>query len=173
MLILLVGGARSGKSEIAESLAQRLPQPVTYIATLDSDESDLDLAQRIECHRARRPSGWGTVEATAQLPEQLANLNGTVLLDSLGPWIARHEPADDVIALLCSRLRDRHGDSIVVSDEVGMSVHPPTDAGRVFRDALGAANRRVAAEADQTLLVVAGRVVVTAAVDVDPILGGS
>ncbi len=173
MLILLLGGAGSGKSSAAESLAARLPAPVTYVATLVADESDADMMRRIELHRHRRPGSWATVDASAALPDQLRTVAGTILLDSVGAWVARNEPGDDVVEELVGVLEQRSGDSIVVSDEVGMSVHPPSETGRAFRDAIGAVNQRLAAAADHTFVVVAGRVLMTAPFDVDAIVGGA
>ena len=85
-------------------------------------------------------------------------MSGTVLLDSLAPWLANHEGFTADIEGLCAELAQRTGDTIVVSDEVGLGVVPATEAGGAFRDALGTANQSVAAIADRTLLVVAGRV---------------
>lgn len=161
MIAVVIGGMRSGKSEAAERLAAELPGPVTYIATAIA--SDTDMAARIAAHRDRRPSSWTTVEPQlddpAALPATLTRLQGTVLLDSLGPWVAAApEFAVDACALV-DVLVGRDGDTVVVSDEVGLSVHPPTDAGRRFADALGNVNRTVTAAADRAWLVVAGRVI--------------
>jgi nicotinate-nucleotide--dimethylbenzimidazole phosphoribosyltransferase len=173
MLILVIGGAASGKSAAAESLAAKLPAPVTYVATLVPDESDADLMRRIDAHRRRRPSSWRTLDATTNLAGQLRQLTGTVLVDSLGAWVARRPPeAADVDALM-DAFATRAGDTVVVTDEVGMSVHPPTAAGREFRDAIGAVNQRVAAVADRTVAVVAGRAVLTAPVDAAAIIDGA
>lgn len=170
MLIFLLGGARSGKSEVAESLARRLPQPVTYIATLTPDTSDPDLGERIAAHQRRRPASWRTVDAVADLSQLLEETSGTVLLDSCGPWVAQHGPTDDAMRAVGAALKARPGDSVVVSDEVGMSVHPSTSAGREFRDRLGALNNKLAAAADRTLVVVAGRVLRTDRFDPDAVL---
>jgi adenosyl cobinamide kinase/adenosyl cobinamide phosphate guanylyltransferase len=171
MLILVLGGTRSGKSGVAESLADRLAAPVTYIATLTPNPRDDELLQRIDAHRSRRPESWATVDAMAGLPDQLRSFTGTVLLDSLGPWVARHEPNEAATTSLCDALTSRPGDTVVVSDEVGLSVHPPTEAGRAFQDAIGTINQRIADVADQTVLVVAGRVLLTTALDIDAIIG--
>lgn len=169
-MILLLGGARSGKSEVAESLARRLPQPVTYVATLLPDTSDAELVERITAHQRRRPASWRTVDAVADLPELLDGITGTVLLDSCGPWVAQHGPADVTVREVSAALKARRGDSVVVSDEVGMSVHPSTPAGREFRDRLGALNKELAAAADHTLLVVAGQILRTDRFDPDATL---
>ena len=172
MLILVLGGARSGKSAMAEQLANRLPQPVTYVATLAAADDDIELAGRIAAHRARRPASWLTAEAEEKLGEQLRELTGTVLLDSLGPWVALHQPADTAVAELCTALEQRAGDTVVVSDEVGLSVHPSSEAGLAFRDDLGDVNAAVAASANHTLFVVAGRVLTTTAFDPDALVAG-
>lgn len=172
MLILVLGGTRSGKSGVAEQLASRLPAPVTYVATMLANSRDADLMQRIDAHRTRRPASWATVDATDALSDQLRAMTGTVLLDSLGPWVALHEPDEAAVTELRDALTSRVGDAVVVSDEVGMSIHAPTDAGRAFQDAVGTINRRLAEVADETLLVVAGRVLQTAPVAIDSIFDG-
>lgn len=156
MITLVLGGARSGKSAVAESLAGRLAPPVTYIATLEVGD-DADLAARVEGHRARRPPGWRTIEAGADLPVVLRAVEGSVLVDSLGPWVSAAPGMAVDAAELCRALTARGGDTVVVSEEVGLSVHPSTLEGRLFRDAVGALNREVAAHADDVILVVAGR----------------
>jgi adenosyl cobinamide kinase/adenosyl cobinamide phosphate guanylyltransferase len=161
VITLVLGGARSGKSAIAEGVAARLPGPVTYVAT--GIVTDDDMAARIAAHRAKRPSSWTTVEldGDGDLAACLRGKSGTVVVDSLGTWVAGRTPADleadgeKLVGALC----DRAGDTVVVSDEVGMSVHPMTESGRHFVDALGALNQAVAAVADEVLLAVAGRAV--------------
>jgi adenosylcobinamide kinase / adenosylcobinamide-phosphate guanylyltransferase len=155
---LVLGGVRSGKSELAERLAERAPEPVTYVATYVPDPADGDMAARIAAHRHRRPDGWSTVEAGAQLPAALAEVQGPALVDSLGTWLAAHPDLDPDVDALCRALGARLADTVVVSEEVGLGVHPETVAGRRFADQLGAANRAVAALADTVLLVVAGQV---------------
>lgn len=156
MITLILGGARSGKSVVAEDAVSRLPLPVTYVATLDVGD-DADLAARVASHRARRPSTWATVEAASDLPGVLREVAGSVLVDSLGPWVSAVPDMAVDAGALCSALAERDGDSVVVSEEVGLSVHPSSEQGRLFRDALGALNQAVAAQADEVVLVVAGR----------------
>jgi adenosyl cobinamide kinase/adenosyl cobinamide phosphate guanylyltransferase len=155
VITLVLGGARSGKSAAAERLASRSSPHVTYVAT--AEVIDADMAARVAAHQARRPRGWTTIEAGVDLPEVLERVSGSVLVDSLGTWLARgNDFAVDVDAL-CSSLCGRAGDTVVVSEEVGLGVHPSTDSGRRFRDALGLVNQAVAARADAVWLVVAGR----------------
>lgn len=155
MITLVLGGVRSGKSEVAERLAG--PGPGTYLATGLVTPGDDDFAARIDRHRARRPASWATVEEARAVPAVLARLHGPVLLDALGTWVANDLRPD--IDALVDALVTRHGDTIVVSEEVGLGVHPVTEAGRAFADRLGEANRRVAEVADRCLLVVAGRII--------------
>jgi adenosylcobinamide kinase/adenosylcobinamide-phosphate guanylyltransferase len=155
VISLVLGGARSGKSAVAEALAERAGPPVTYLAT--GRAADDDMAARIAVHQARRPATWETVEAVEDLPAVLAGLRGTVLLDALGTWLAGHAELRVDAGALCAALRARPGTTVVVSDEVGLGVHPGTEVGRRFRDALGELNQAVAAVADETILVVAGR----------------
>ena len=153
----MLGGVRSGKSEVAERLAGAGASagPVTYVATgLPGDE---DFAARVALHRARRPAHWSTIEEPRAVPPLLARLPGPVLLDALGTWIANDPHAD--VGELVTALTTRQGDTVVVSEEVGLGVHPPTEIGRLFADRLGETNRRVAEVADRCLLVVAGRVI--------------
>jgi adenosylcobinamide kinase/adenosylcobinamide-phosphate guanylyltransferase len=164
-ITLVLGGARSGKSEVAERLAHKVGPAVTYVATgaIRADDSEWD--DRIRRHRERRPAGWTTLEVGlgGDLAAVLGACSGPALVDSLGAWVAGLPGfGDDGIAgSLCAALtsrRDAGQATIIVSDEVGMGVHPSTTAGRQFRDALGVVNREAAAVADSVLLVVAGRV---------------
>jgi adenosyl cobinamide kinase/adenosyl cobinamide phosphate guanylyltransferase len=164
MIVLVVGGARSGKSEVAEHLAREIGGPVTFVAT--GVATDPEMAARIEAHRARRPAEWRTVELGkgVDLVGTVASLEGIVLVDALGSWVARaHDMRVDAPALV-DAVRARTGSTILVTDEVGLSVHAPTDAGRRFADELGALNTAVAAVADRAVLIVAGRVVPLATV---------
>lgn len=155
VITLVLGGTRSGKSEHAERLAADAGQPVTYLAT--AVVSDADFADRVERHRARRPSDWSIIDTGADLVPALLETEGLVLVDSLGTWVAAHHDFVVDASFLTDALAARTGDSIVVSEEVGLSVHPPTELGRRFVDSLGDVNRAVADVADHVLLVVAGR----------------
>lgn len=158
MITLVLGGARSGKSAVAERMAATTAAPVTYVATAAVDPTDSDHAARIAQHRARRDPAWSTLEAGADLAACLAVVEGTVLVDSLGTWVTAHpDLAVDTEALVAA-LAARPGDSVIVSEEVGLGVHPSSELGRRFRDVLGSVNVAVADIADDVLLVVAGRV---------------
>lgn len=154
---LVLGGARSGKSEFAERLVTGLGPSVTYVATAVIDPDDTDHRRRIEEHRARRPRSWSTIEVAAELPARLRELSGPALVDSLGTWVTAFPDLGADPAPLCEALVARDGPSVIVSEEVGLGVHPPTELGRQFADVLGAVNQAVAAIASDAYLVVAGR----------------
>lgn len=162
MITLFLGGANSGKSLVAERCVSTLGEPVTYLATwrlADPAQPDAGMDERIARHRSRRSPDWATRELARDesLAQVLETLEGVVLLDALGTWVAgAPEFAVDVNAL-CSALLRRTGPTVVVSDEVGLGVHPSTASGRRFREALGPVNEAVAAVADAVWLVVAGR----------------
>lgn len=163
MITLVLGGARSGKSLIAEQLAGSHGGAVTYVATAVTAPGDADHAARIDAHRARRPGDWDTIECSraSDLARCLRRIRGVALVDSLGSWVALRpdfdvgDETDDLLAALV----EREGSTVLVSEEVGLAVHPPTEAGRRYVEAMGALNQRVAAVADRALLVVAGRAV--------------
>jgi len=162
MVTLVLGGTRSGKSMMAERLAADLASDgdgaVTYVATMSITDEDME--RRVAAHRARRPATWSTVEvrSSAELPRVLARLDGIALVDSLGTWVASAPDLKVDDRALLAALQERSGSTVVVSEEVGLAVHPPTAAGRAFVDALGQLNQAVAALAGRVLLVVAGRV---------------
>jgi adenosyl cobinamide kinase/adenosyl cobinamide phosphate guanylyltransferase len=168
-IIFVLGGARSGKSEIAERLAGRMGPAVTYVATGPApDTSDPGWAARVDAHRTRRPLTWATIEPAdpRELGTILGSLKGPALVDSLGAWIAGLPDFDaegSWGAAMVEGLSRRAEDSaptVVVSDEVGLGVHPSTRLGGHFRDALGRLNAQVGAVASQAYLVVAGRALV-------------
>jgi adenosylcobinamide kinase / adenosylcobinamide-phosphate guanylyltransferase len=160
---LVLGGARSGKSALAEDLAFNLGgDSVLYVATADLTADDADLARRVEAHRQRRPISWKTFEVAngglQGVAEEAGGFAG-VLLDSLTLWVAARMAAGDALDELVEFLeaaQDLKTRFVVVSDEVGMGVVPETPAGREFRDLLGLANARVAASAREVHLCVAG-----------------
>jgi adenosylcobinamide kinase/adenosylcobinamide-phosphate guanylyltransferase len=158
VIALVLGGSRSGKSAVAERWVATLPEPVTYVATSVVDPGDASFAARIDAHRRRRPAGWSTLEVGCGLAPALATLEGTVLVDALGTWVAAHDDFAVDVGELVAALRARPGDTVLVSDEVGLGVHPSTEVGGRFRDTLGTVNAAVADVADRVALVVAGRV---------------
>ncbi len=162
-MILLLGGARSGKSSLAVSLASRISQPVCFIATARPD--DEEMAERIAHHRRQRPEEWTVIEAPIEVPEALrgASDGETILLDCVTLWISNLMVGDDedsirdMVEDALTACRRHRGEVVVVSNEVGMGLVPMAPAGRRFRDLQGWANQRFAAVADIAYLVVAGK----------------
>jgi adenosylcobinamide hydrolase len=155
-VVLVLGGTRSGKSAYAEGLLAHLPA-VTYLATATVDPGDADHVERIRRHRDRRPATWTTREVGADLPAALADVDGPVLVDSLGTWVASHADLDPDVDALVTALAQRRWPTVVVAEEVGLSLHAPTPVGRRFVDALGRVNAAVGEVVDRAVLVVAGR----------------
>lgn len=155
---LILGGARSGKSRFAESLAHG---SCHYIATAQA--LDDEMRERINQHKVRRERGWVTHEESYNIPEVLVALNAAenfVLVDCLTIWLsnqmlANHDwraAADDLRAALMAQ----KADVVLVSNEVGLGIVPETALGREFRDAQGALNQQVAAQSDNVVFMAAG-----------------
>jgi len=158
-LTLVLGGARSGKSRFAESLARDRAGPRTYIAT--AEPFDEEMRQRIAKHRDQRAGeGWETIEAPLDPAAILAQASGLVLLDCVTVWLgnlmhhARDLPAE--VAKLCAALEACPAEVILVSNEVGLSIVPENAMARRFRDEQGRANQALAGIASEVFLVVAG-----------------
>jgi adenosylcobinamide kinase / adenosylcobinamide-phosphate guanylyltransferase len=163
--LLLLGGARAGKSSLAQEIALRSGAAVTVVAT--AEPRDAEMANRIASHQDSRPESWATVEEPVELPRAVRDApdSGFLLVDCLTLWVSNLIEADvppaailaragEVAAALCSRT----GGAVVVSNEVGLGIVPDNELARVFRDAVGSVNAAFAALADRTGLVVAGRV---------------
>jgi adenosylcobinamide kinase/adenosylcobinamide-phosphate guanylyltransferase len=168
-LILVTGGARGGKSRYAQARAADLGgDRVTVIATARSVDAEME--RRIARHREQRPVAWTTVEAPRRVGDAiLAARTDVVLLDCLsvlaGNALADARPQDEGAAMdamrsetdgLLGAVQRRDGTLVVVTNEVGFGVHPPTSLGRWFRDGLGEANRRIAEIAHEVVLMVSG-----------------
>lgn len=165
--VLVVGGARSGKSSWAE--AQFADREIDYVATSYADPDDAEWAERIRLHRERRPAHWRTIE-TMDVAGVLRDDGPPVLVDCLAVWITRvldrigawedqpgwreslTEATDELVAAVAGTRRS----CILVSNEVGSGVVPAHASGRLFRDELGRLNARVAAACDQLWHVTAG-----------------
>ncbi len=166
-LILILGGARSGKSACAESLA-RQGERTLFVATAEA--LDDDMKRRIEKHRARRPAAWDTLEEpldpVAAIPSALAG-HDTLLIDCLTLWVSNlllqlgdDADAETEILSRAGALLDLYDRTearwILVSNEVGLGVAPATELGRNYRDVLGRVNQLFASRADKVYLMVAG-----------------
>jgi adenosylcobinamide kinase/adenosylcobinamide-phosphate guanylyltransferase len=163
---LILGGARSGKSDFAQALArQRGDDDVLFVATAEA--RDEEMRARIEGHRAARPANWKTLEAPRRLARALLSAPTTrvVVLDCVTLWVsnvllAKENVAADAMASELNEFLVWHRSAlcelIVVSNEVGMGLVPENVLGRTFRDLLGMVNKRFAEEADEVFFLVAG-----------------
>lgn len=167
-LILVTGGARSGKSSFAQSFAARLGgESVLFVAT--AQPRDPEMAQRIEAHRLSRPAAWATLEAPRQVGQaiQSAPPTSVILVDCLTLLVsnvllalddgcaAEAVMTDEVVSLLKVG-RSRSEALVVVTNEVGLGIVPGNPLARQYRDLLGRGNAFIAAEADEVYLLVAG-----------------
>ncbi len=163
-VVLVLGGVRSGKSRYAQELAKR-GQRVAFLATAEA--RDDDMRQRIDRHREDRPATWTTVEEPVALEDALQQCAGqfdTILIDCLTVWtsnLMEHDGSDcqRIFARadrLAQVLRAASGTVIVVSNEVGSGIVPDNEMARLYRDLLGGINQRIAAAADEVVLLVAG-----------------
>jgi adenosylcobinamide kinase/adenosylcobinamide-phosphate guanylyltransferase len=165
-IIVVGGGVRSGKSSFALARAEALGTRRVFVATGQALDGEMD--ERITRHRAERGDRFTTVEAPVELPAALAALDDDVqvaLIDCLTLWLSnllvRDEPVARVLARvdeLVAVLARRRFHAIVVTNEVGMGVVPPSALGRAFRDVAGTAHQRLAAVADELHLAVLGTV---------------
>jgi adenosylcobinamide kinase / adenosylcobinamide-phosphate guanylyltransferase len=172
---LILGGARSGKSLLAEKRAAESGLRVVYLATAEACDSEM--ARRIAHHRERRPSDWGCAEEKLHLAAKLRELaapNTCVLVDCLTLWLsnllfagraAAQAEAGEAIdcpllqgetTALIELLPQLPGHVILVSNEVGWGIVPMQPVSRIFADEQGRLNQRVAAVCDQVTLVAAG-----------------
>jgi adenosyl cobinamide kinase/adenosyl cobinamide phosphate guanylyltransferase len=160
-LVVLLGGARSGKSALAVRLAAERGAPVTFVATAQA--GDQEMAERIRRHRRERPAEWSTIEEPLDLlaAVERAPASDTLIVDCLSLWVANVlETVDDVEdrgEAAAATAAARSGLTVAVSNEVGLGIVPATPLGRRYRDVLGRVNTIWADVADEAVLVVAGR----------------
>ena len=157
--ILITGGARSGKSQLAERLIADLGPYPTYIAT--SEVRDAEMADRVTQHRNRRGPEWQLIEEPFDLTGALTRTSGPVLVDCLTLWLTNLMLADrdwqqaaDALALAIPILPHP---AIFVTNEVGLGIVPENALARRFRDAAGRLNQTVAETVDEVYLCVAGQ----------------
>jgi adenosylcobinamide kinase / adenosylcobinamide-phosphate guanylyltransferase len=166
-LTVLLGGARSGKSTLAVDIGSRYEGPVTYVATAPATGPavDDDMAERIERHIAERPPAWTTIEERTDLiaaldaaGASLAIVDCLTLWTSNMMWEGRSDLEIERRAVEAARhAAARAAPVVVVTNEVGLGVHPETELGRRYRDVLGRVNQAWVAESTRSLLLVAGR----------------
>ncbi|MEW6189245.1 MAG: bifunctional adenosylcobinamide kinase/adenosylcobinamide-phosphate guanylyltransferase [Actinomycetota bacterium] len=162
-LILMLGGARSGKSTYAEELAAELGDKVVYLAT--GRNIDDEMLERIEEHRRRRSSNWKTVEVDSDLAATICEYGDeadVILVDCLTLYVSNlleSQPEKTILKSiedLVENIRDIDSTVIFISNEVGMGIVPPYPLGRIYRDLLGKVNQLIAEASDEVYLLIAG-----------------
>lgn len=159
-IILITGGARSGKSRRAEARACALPGQPVYIATAEA--RDGEMAERIERHRARRGNAWIDREVPLDLVQTLIETDGggARLVDCLTLWLSNllHSERDwsSEVAHLADALTRQRSPVVMVTNEVGLGIVPENALARAYRDAAGHMNQTIAAVADEVEFVVTG-----------------
>lgn len=168
--MLITGGARSGKSSFAEKLAKDSALPVTYIAT--SEIKDEEMQERVRFHRQRRPDDWETIEEADNLYyclEQLVNKRQLILVDCVtvylsnklvNYWESWNQEYEDIILSefkeIGRMIEKKRADVLFVTNEVGLGLVPEYKMGRFFRDLVGRTNQVIAGFSDEVYMVVAG-----------------
>jgi adenosylcobinamide kinase / adenosylcobinamide-phosphate guanylyltransferase len=160
----LLGGARSGKSDLTLRLASKQDGPVVVLATAEA--RDDEMAERIRRHRESRPEAWTTVEAALALPAVVRDLRADafVILDCLSLWVSNaieagldDEAIVDEAREVADLLAGRAPPAVVVTNEVGLGIVPVNALARRYRDVLGRVNAAFADAASRAYFVVAGR----------------
>lgn len=182
-LVVITGGARSGKSSVAEEMAMRCTHDITVVVFGDG-ESDSEMASRIARHQDDRPEEWKVVEARDSVEWTERVGDGVLIIDCLGTLLGMvmlevlveqygtasfdgiaalsdeyAEECERRFAAIIAWLLKRIDSTIVVTNEVGSGVIPDYPSARIFRDVLGRANRSLVKRADRAYLVVCGRLI--------------
>ncbi len=175
-IILVLGGARSGKSSFAEKIAKEIGgEKVTYIATAEALDEEME--KRIARHKSQRPKNWETIEESTDIYKAIQRLdnNQTVLIDCLTLYISnlllkensegdldlqqKQKLEEDIIENIdrvFEYAEKKDIDLIIVSNEVGQGLVPSYELGRLFRDISGRANQYISSKADKVYLTIAG-----------------
>lgn len=162
--ILVTGGARNGKSRLAERLAEAYGAPLGYIATATA--GDGEMAERIRRHQERRGDGWQTIEEPFELARVLAEADGryaALLVDCVTLWLSNlllryDDPAQVLphVKALTETLAGMESTVVLVTNEVGQGIVPENRLARTFRDLSGEANQLLAAVADEVYVSISG-----------------
>jgi len=170
-LILILGGARSGKSSYAQSLAEETGKSVTFLATAQA--LDDEMSARIQKHRAERSPDWETLEIPLDISSYVGQIKTdvvildcmTLLVTNLLMQFVKADLVDEApftqalqkeVGELIAKIGRQKQDWIIISNELGLGLVPPYQMGRVYRDLLGWANQQLARTADKVIFMVAG-----------------
>jgi adenosylcobinamide kinase/adenosylcobinamide-phosphate guanylyltransferase len=163
--MLILGGAKSGKSSFALNVCNSLDRERIFLATAQA--LDQEMEERIRRHQAERGSGWRTIEEPLKLAETIGSLDSeetVILVDCLTLWVNNlymeygedPEAIDEAIENLARQLTDIHGAVVVVSNEVGMGIVPDNPLARTYRDTAGYMNQRIARLSGKVVALLAG-----------------
>lgn len=170
-LVLILGGARSGKSSHAQSRAEETGKSVTFLATAQA--LDEEMTTRIQKHRGERPAHWETLELPLNVASRIEQIKSevvildciTLLISNLVMQYAKDDLVNEELFMkavqneteeLIEKIREQRQEWFVISNEVGLGLVPPYQMGRVYRDGLGWANQQLARAADRVIFMVAG-----------------
>ena len=170
-ITLLLGGARSGKSSYAQTLAENSGKSVTFLATAQA--LDDEMSARIKKHKAERPAHWQTLEIPLDIAAHVGQIKSdlvildcmTLLATNLLMQFVKDDLVDEVpfaeavhkeVEDLLAAIRAEERGWIIISNEIGLGLVPPYQMGRIYRDLLGWANQRLGREADKVIFMVAG-----------------
>ena len=166
-IILILGGARSGKSTFAQHLAETMSTKVLFVAT--AQPLDEEMKNRIEIHRKNRPASWRTLEAPTNISKTLHKLVSdaeVVIVDCLTILVANilgdnpnkktEKEILDEMKTLIDYMNTSRQTFIIVSNELGLGVVPENKLARIYRDLLGIVNQIIAHEADEVYFLTAG-----------------
>lgn len=165
MIIFVTGGARSGKSDFVQELAEAMEGRRLFLATAEA--LDDEMKERIRKHKEKRGNRWDTLEEPLDLGNAIRSVvksYGTILVDCLTVWLSNllgeYKDEDEIISEMVddffSSMDDCEGTLIVVSNEVGLGIVPENRLARVYRDKLGFLNQRMARRADQVYILFSG-----------------
>jgi len=164
-LTLITGGARSGKSALAQKIGEAWRGQVCFVATATA--GDQDMAERIARHRSERPTSWTTMESPVEVTSDISGIteDSLVIIDCVTMWVSNLllqgfelEKIEEEAAILAEFLGQREAPTVVVTNEVGLSIVPDNELARRYQDTLGRVNQALAHRAERALFVSAGRI---------------
>ena len=164
-LTLITGGARSGKSALAQKIGEAWRGQVCFVATATA--GDEDMADRIARHRRERPASWTTMESPVEVASDIRGVaeGSLVIIDCVTMWVSNlllqgyeAEKVEEAAATLSEFLGQRESPSVVVTNEVGLGIVPDNELARRYRDTLGRVNQLIARQAGVTLFASMGQV---------------
>ncbi len=164
-VVLVMGGAKSGKSRISLDICNEIARKKIFIATAQA--LDNEMKERIRRHKEERGGDWGTIEEPIEIVDKMSKFDSeetVILLDCLTLWISNlfmkygesRQPINEFVDKFVEQLAKAKGVIVVVSNEVGMGIVPDNDLARVYRDVAGSLNQEIVRTARKVVMVIAG-----------------